>query len=249
MVNRPPQQNKPQQRELRNDGKRNSFEIGDVTTDGGGGCERNRLAGDRSVEHVLQFVRGGGRAGAAGDFVQIVDAAVIEQSSLGIEDGNFGSDGSASLFDQRMRRIAKSRDRNGELAAASYYQADCLIRTMPENADPPVDGYGQARRCLEIILDALAQAGAGPEHVVRTRMFVTGAEHMEGIGRAHAEVFGESRPANTTVVVTAWVSTNPFPTVAATFSEMNAPRWGEVSTRVVPWPDPQVQGFIPVRAD
>jgi len=72
--------------------------------------------------------------------------------------------------------------------------------TMPENADPPVDGYGQARRCLEIILDALAQAGAGPEHVVRTRMFVTGAEHMEGIGRAHAEVFGESRPANTTVV-------------------------------------------------
>ena len=33
-----------------------------------------------------------------------------------------------------------------------------------------------------------------------------------------------------------------------TVSEMNAPRWGEVSTRVVPWPDPQVQGFIPLRA-
>jgi surface antigen len=31
-----------------------------------------------------------------------------------------------------------------------------------------------------------------------------------------------------------------------TVSEMNAPRWGEVSTRVVPWPDPGVQGFIPL---
>jgi hypothetical protein len=33
-----------------------------------------------------------------------------------------------------------------------------------------------------------------------------------------------------------------------TVSEMNAPKWGEVSTRVVPWPDRQVQGFIPLRA-
>jgi hypothetical protein len=33
-----------------------------------------------------------------------------------------------------------------------------------------------------------------------------------------------------------------------TVSEMNAPKWGEVSTRVVRWPDPQVQGFIPLRA-
>ena len=32
-------------------------------------------------------------------------------------------------------------------------------------------------------------------------------------------------------------------------SEMNAPHWAEVTTRVVPWPDPAVQGFIPVRAD
>lgn len=29
-------------------------------------------------------------------------------------------------------------------------------------------------------------------------------------------------------------------------SEMNAVGWGRVSTRVVPWPDPQVQGFIPI---
>ena len=35
---------------------------------------------------------------------------------------------------------------------------------------------------------------------------------------------------------------------AYTVSEMNAPKWGEISTRVVPWPDRQVQGFIPLRA-
>jgi len=34
-----------------------------------------------------------------------------------------------------------------------------------------------------------------------------------------------------------------------TVSEMNAPKWGEVSTRVLPWPDPQVQGFIPMESD
>src|SRR5882724_2955418 len=121
MANRPPQQNKPRQRELRNDGKRNSFKIGDVTTYRGGGCERYRLAGDRGIEHVLQFVRGGGRAGAAGDFVQIVDAAVIEEASLGVEDGDLGGDGGACLFDQRMRRITKSRDGNAELAQVVVY--------------------------------------------------------------------------------------------------------------------------------
>ncbi len=31
-----------------------------------------------------------------------------------------------------------------------------------------------------------------------------------------------------------------------TVSEMNALGWGRVSTRVLRWPDPQVQGFIPL---
>jgi surface antigen len=35
---------------------------------------------------------------------------------------------------------------------------------------------------------------------------------------------------------------------AYTVSEMNAPVWGQVSTRRLSWPDPQVQGFIPVSA-
>jgi enamine deaminase RidA (YjgF/YER057c/UK114 family) len=74
---------------------------------------------------------------------------------------------------------------------------------MPDGGDPPPDAYGQARRCLEIVLAALDDAGARPEDVVRTRMYLTRAEDIEAVGRAHGEVFGETRPATTGVVVAA----------------------------------------------
>lgn len=72
---------------------------------------------------------------------------------------------------------------------------------MPGGAEPPPDAYGQARRCLEILLAALREAGAGPEHVVRTRIFLVDARDWEEVGRAHGEVFGDVRPASTMVVV------------------------------------------------
>ena len=59
----------------------------------------------------------------------------------------------------------------------------------------------QARRCLEIILEALAGAGASPKQVVRTRMFLTDASYADAVGRAHGAVFGEVRPASTMVVI------------------------------------------------
>jgi enamine deaminase RidA (YjgF/YER057c/UK114 family) len=74
---------------------------------------------------------------------------------------------------------------------------------MPDGADPPRDAYGQARRCLEIILAALEEAGASAEHVVRTRMYLTRAEDIEEVGRAHGDVFGAVRPAATGVIVAA----------------------------------------------
>ncbi len=72
---------------------------------------------------------------------------------------------------------------------------------MPNDADPPPDAYGQARRCLEIILEALAEAGAGAEHVVRTRTFLLDVGDGEEVGRAHGEVFGKVRPASSMLVV------------------------------------------------
>lgn len=71
---------------------------------------------------------------------------------------------------------------------------------MPEGLELPPDPYGQAKRCLEIIVAALGEADAGPEHVVRTRIFATSAGDFEEIGRAHGEVFGDIRPASTYVI-------------------------------------------------
>ena len=59
----------------------------------------------------------------------------------------------------------------------------------------------QARRCLEIILEALAKAGAAAKHVVRTRMFLTDPKYADAVGRAHGAVFGNVRPAATMVVI------------------------------------------------
>ena len=67
----------------------------------------------------------------------------------------------------------------------------------------PSDALTQARRCFEIILAALDEAGARPEHVVRTRMFLTDAADADAVGTAHGEVFGTIRPAATMVVVAA----------------------------------------------
>lgn len=67
------------------------------------------------------------------------------------------------------------------------------------HCDP--DATFQTKRCLEIILAALAEAGARPEHVVRTRMFITDRADADAVGRAHGAVFGDIRPASTMVVV------------------------------------------------
>lgn len=72
----------------------------------------------------------------------------------------------------------------------------------PDGSCDP-DPYLQARRCLEIITKALAEAGAGPEHVVRTRLYLTDATDWEAIGKAHGEVFADVRPASTMVVAAA----------------------------------------------
>jgi enamine deaminase RidA (YjgF/YER057c/UK114 family) len=67
------------------------------------------------------------------------------------------------------------------------------------------DPHGQARRCIEIIAEALGQLGAGLENVIRTRVFVTDIGQWEAVGRAHGEAFGDIRPASTMVEVAALI--------------------------------------------
>ena len=72
--------------------------------------------------------------------------------------------------------------------------------TAPVGCDS-ADPYEQAKRCLEILVDALRELGARPEHVVRTRVFITDPEDWEAIGRAHGEIFGDVRPASAMLVI------------------------------------------------
>lgn len=70
----------------------------------------------------------------------------------------------------------------------------------PDGSVDP-DPEAQARRCIEIMLGALEEAGGRPEHVIRTRMFLTDPSVAEAVGRAHGAVFSGIRPAATMVVV------------------------------------------------
>ena len=63
----------------------------------------------------------------------------------------------------------------------------------------------QARRCLDIILAALAEGGASAADVIRTRVYLTDARDADAVSRVHGEIFGSIRPATTIVVVAALV--------------------------------------------
>ena len=80
----------------------------------------------------------------------------------------------------------------------------------------PGSPYTQARFSLEKIGRALAQAGAGFEDVIRTRIYVTDIARWEEVGRAHGEVFRQVRPASTLVAVASLVRPDLLVEIEAT---------------------------------
>jgi len=67
------------------------------------------------------------------------------------------------------------------------------------------DPAGQARRCLEIIQQALERAGASLDQVVRTRTLLTRIEDWQAVASVHGEFFGAIRPANTIMEVSCFI--------------------------------------------
>lgn len=65
----------------------------------------------------------------------------------------------------------------------------------------PDDAGRQARRCFEIIEQALAEAGASLADVVRTRQYIVDRADAEAVMNAHGACFGDVRPASTMIVV------------------------------------------------
>ncbi len=80
------------------------------------------------------------------------------------------------------------------------YVAGCTSMTA-EGLVGRGDLYAQAKQALTTVQAALEQAGARLDHVVRTRTFVTDISQWEAFARAHAEFFGNVRPASTLVEV------------------------------------------------
>ena len=59
----------------------------------------------------------------------------------------------------------------------------------------------QARRALQIIVAAVQALGGKPEHIVRTRMFVTDVKQWEQVAKAHGQLFATIRPATSILEV------------------------------------------------
>ena len=81
--------------------------------------------------------------------------------------------------------------------------------TAPLGPDGRTVGRGdpaaQARRCLEIIAAALAQAGASMRHVVRTRILLTRIDDWQAVATVHGEFFRDIRPVNTIMQVVRFI--------------------------------------------
>lgn len=78
---------------------------------------------------------------------------------------------------------------------------------VDEDGEPvaPGDPEAQTRHALETVVDALGDAGADRDDVVRTRMYVTDTDDWRAVADVHAEFFATVRPASTLVEVSGLV--------------------------------------------
>ncbi|AHE51886.1 RidA family protein [Sphingomonas sanxanigenens] len=66
-------------------------------------------------------------------------------------------------------------------------------------ADQPFEV--QVRQALTNLLAILAEAGSGPDRVLRVTAYIVGVENWPAFNRIYAEMFGEAKPARTVVPV------------------------------------------------
>jgi enamine deaminase RidA (YjgF/YER057c/UK114 family) len=68
------------------------------------------------------------------------------------------------------------------------------------------DPAGQARTAFATAVEAVEALGGTLADVVRTRMYLVHRSDAEAVGRVHAELFGDVRPAASMLVVAALIS-------------------------------------------
>ncbi|WP_394728762.1 RidA family protein [Altererythrobacter sp. GH1-8] len=74
----------------------------------------------------------------------------------------------------------------------------------PDGTTTPGDVAEQARRCCEIIIEAVTALGGSAQDIVRTRMLLTDSADQDAVGAVHARYFSTAKPAATMAGV-AWL--------------------------------------------
>ncbi|MGF3021567.1 RidA family protein [Methylobacterium aquaticum] len=66
-------------------------------------------------------------------------------------------------------------------------------------ADQPFEA--QVRQALASLLAILAEAGSGPQHILRVTAYIVGVGNWPDFNRIYAEMLGDAKPARTVVPV------------------------------------------------
>lgn len=106
---------------------------------------------------------------------------------------------------KQVRSGSPFEDVIGFSRAVRCGQQVAVAGTAPVWPDGRVDPdpVRQARRCWQIALAALVEAGGSVADVVRTRQYLSDPAIATAVGTVHRDVFGDVRPASTMVVVSA----------------------------------------------
>ncbi len=112
-----------------------------------------------------------------------------------------------------MRRLVSSgspyEPKVGISRAVRVGNLIAISGTAPLGPDGRTVGIGdagiQARRCLEIIAEALEKAGASLRQVIRTRTLLVRIEDWQAVAAVHGEFFAEIRPTNTIMQVSRFI--------------------------------------------
>lgn len=86
--------------------------------------------------------------------------------------------------------------------AGDWIAVTGTIGLRPDGTCPPT-AEEQMRQALGIIIAAVEALGGKRTDIIRTRMFVTDIGVWQEIGRVHAELLGDVRPAATMVQIAA----------------------------------------------
>ena len=71
----------------------------------------------------------------------------------------------------------------------------------PDGRTVPGDVSAQARRCFELVVEAVRALHGAAGDIVRTRIYLVDARDADAVGRVHREFLHDARPAATMVVV------------------------------------------------